>query len=146
MTDWYEGQKIVCVNAYLPPEMDNCMWTGASFIKQLKEGKIYTIDKIAMIHYEGLGQLGVGTQIGFLLVGINTHYTKNGLSQIDKYGEEFYHFWHGRFKPLDELETDNKVDISVFLGLLNDVNDGKVRFDDDEGGQHMKPKKQLENV
>jgi hypothetical protein len=145
MTDWFEGQKIVCVNAHVPPQYEKGLWTGISFIKKLNEGQIYTIDKIAMIHYEGLASGGAGDDIGFLLKEIDTNYTKNSMPQIDKYGEEFYHFWNGRFRPLDEIEKGEKVDISVFQTLLNDVNDGKVKFDDEDGGLKA-PSKELENV
>jgi hypothetical protein len=130
MKDWHEGQKIVCINATVPIAMQGPKWSGSMFIsKYLKVGQVYTIQEIAMIKYND-----IGTDIGFLLAGINTQYTYYGMPTTDVFGEEYYHFWHGRFKPLEEEEKIEKLDISIFLGLLNDVNDGKVKFDDEDGG------------
>ncbi len=78
-------------------------------------------------------------QVAFLLAGIDSCYVTNGYKS-DNFGYKHYHFWEGRFKPLDEKE----IDISLFNSLLKDVNDGKVKFDDEDVGDHMKPKKQLE--
>jgi hypothetical protein len=128
MTDWYVGQKIVCIDAKVLPAHQH--WQGAQFIiKHLKVGKIYLIEKIDFVEYDDKAK-----GIGFLLSGIDTLYSTINMPEKDKFGMDRYHFWHGRFKPLEEEEAIEKLDISVFLGLLGDVNDGKVKFDDEDGG------------
>jgi hypothetical protein len=35
-----------------------------------------------------------------------------------------YAFYHGRFKPLEDQDDDHKIDISIFLKGLHQVNEG----------------------
>lgn len=140
MTDWYVGQKVVCVSnkihsRHFESSGKTHEYRSNKFIAMLVVGKVYTIDAIKSVFYDDLNT----EAIAFLLSEIDTNYSRNGYPQIDNQGEEFYHFWNGRFNPLEEKETD----ISIFQGLLQDVNDGKVKFDD-EPGEHMKPKRQVE--
>ncbi len=37
-----------------------------------------------------------------------------------------YAFFHGRFKPLEDQDDDHKIDISIFLNGLRQVNEGAV--------------------
>jgi hypothetical protein len=136
MTEWYEGQKIVCINANVSSHLnDPNAWWGPKFISQLKEGHIYTIDKIGYVMFDTLGH----EDVAFLLHEVDTEYAKLGYPLVDKYGEAFYHFWHGRFKPLEEDKNEDDIDISIFQGLLNDVNDGKVVFDDEVVVKELEP-------
>jgi hypothetical protein len=134
MTDWYEGQKIVCINATLSPNLTGS-WSGPKFISQLKVGHIYTISKIGYVMFDTLGR----EDVAFLLHEIDTEYAKFGHPLVDKYGEAFYHFWNGRFKPLEEDKNEDDIDISIFQGLLNDVNDGRVVFDDEPVVKELEP-------
>ncbi len=37
-----------------------------------------------------------------------------------------YAFFNGRFKPLEDQDEDHKIDISIFLNGLRQVNEGAV--------------------
>jgi hypothetical protein len=43
-----------------------------------------------------------------------------------------YAFFHGRFKPLEDQDEDQEVDISIFLDGLRQVNDGLIAFRDED--------------
>ena len=142
--DWYIGQKIVCINNDVSG-IDKTWVTPLKFIQSLTVGQIYTIQDMGMNRYTDIE----GEHVSFLLKEIDTKYQefwgpdKNGL---DEFGSKHYHFHHRRFKSLEEdtTETENKIDISLFHGLLKEVNDGTKKFDDEEVEKHMKPKRQKE--
>ena len=107
MSDWFVGQKIVCVNAQPIDGVRN------RFVDEhLKEGKIYKIRKIVGFNFKFTQKSE--ERIAFRLEGIVP-------CLID--GIE-YAFFHGRFKPLEDQDEDQEVDISVFLNGLRQVNEG----------------------
>lgn len=140
MKDWYVGQKIVCIDDQLRANAKRNM-LGVDFIlKYLRVGKIYTINSISIVKYD----THTAEQVAFLLEGIDTNYSNNNWPSIDKFGERDYHFVSSRFRPLED-DVD-KIDISLFQGLLDDVNSGKVRFDDDTFREDVVKRRVKENV
>jgi hypothetical protein len=107
MRDWFVGQKIVCVNAQPIDGVRN------RFVDEhLKEGIIYKIRKIVGFNFKFTQKSE--ERIAFRLEGI-VPYLIDGIE---------YAFFHGRFKPLEDQDEDQEVDISVFLNGLRQVNEG----------------------
>jgi hypothetical protein len=107
MRDWYVGQKIVCVNAQPIDGVRN------RFVEKfLDEGKIYKIRKILAFDFKFAEKSE--ERLAFRLEGI-VPYLIDGIE---------YAFFHGRFKPLEDQDDDQEVDISIFLNGLRQVNEG----------------------
>jgi hypothetical protein len=107
MRDWYVGQKIVCVNAQPIDGIRN------RFVDEyLKEGKVYKIRKILPFNFRFAERSE--ERLAFRLEGI-IPYLIDGIE---------YAFFHGRFKPFEDQDEDLKVDISIFLDALRQVNEG----------------------
>ena len=107
MRDWYVGQKIVCVNAQPIDGVRN------RFVEKfLDEGKIYKIRKILAFDFKFAEKSE--ERLAFRLEGI-VPYLIDGIE---------YAFFHGRFKPLEDQDDDQEVDISIFLSGLRQVNEG----------------------
>ena len=107
MRDWYVGQKIVCVNAQ---PIDGLR---SRFVEEyLREGKVYKIRKILAFNFRNHDKSQ--ERLAFRLEGIVPHL-------ID--GIE-YTFFHGRFKPFEDQDDDEEIDISIFLDALRQVNEG----------------------
>jgi len=107
MRDWYVGQKVVCVNAQPIDGIRN------RFVDEyLKEGKVYRIRKILPFNFRFAESSE--ERLAFRLEGI-IPYLIDGIE---------YAFFHGRFKPFEEQDEDLKVDISIFLDALRQVNEG----------------------
>jgi hypothetical protein len=107
MRDWYVGQKIVCVNAQPIDGVRN------RFVEKfLDEGKIYKIRKILAFNFKFAEKSE--DRLAFRLEGI-VPYLIDGIE---------YAFFHGRFKPLEDQDDDQEVDISIFLSGLRQVNEG----------------------
>ena len=107
MRDWHVGQKIVCVNAQPIDGVRN------RFVDEyLREGKVYKIRKILGFNYR-FGEKSE-ERLAFRLEGI-VPYLIEGVE---------YAFFHGRFKPLEDQDDDEDIDISVFFDALREVNDG----------------------
>ena len=107
MHDWYVGQKIVCVNAQPIDGLRN------RFVEEyLREGKVYKIRKILAFKFTS----GEKSQerLAFRLEGI-VPYLIDGIE---------YAFFQGRFKPFEDQDDDEEIDISVFLDALRQVNEG----------------------
>jgi hypothetical protein len=114
MSDWYVGQRIVCVNAQPIAGLKN------RFVDQhLREGRIYKIRQILVFKFNTCSKWE--ERVAFRLEGIVPHLI-NGIE---------YAFFHGRFRAL-EPGGDKEIDISVFLDGLSRVNDGLVRFPREE--------------
>ena len=107
MRDWFVGQKIVCVNAQPIDGVRN------RFVDEyLKEGKVYRIRKILPFRFRFAERSE--ERVAFRLEGI-VPYLIDGIE---------YAFFHGRFKPLEDQDDDEAIDISVFLNALQQVNEG----------------------
>jgi hypothetical protein len=107
MSDWYVGQKIVCVNAQPIDGVRN------RFVDEyLREGKVYRIRKILGFNFRFSERNE--ERLAFRLDGI-LPYLIDGIE---------YAFFHGRFKPLEDQAEDQEIDISIFLDGLREVNDG----------------------
>jgi hypothetical protein len=107
MRDWYVGQKIVCVNAQPIDGARN------RFVDEyLKEGSIYKIRKIIGFNYRFTHKSE--ERLAFRLEGI-VPYLIDGIE---------YAFFNGRFKPLEDQDDDQEIDISIFFDGLRQVNDG----------------------
>jgi hypothetical protein len=107
MRDWYVGQKIVCVNAQPIDGVRN------RFVDEyLREGKIYKIRKIIGFNFKFPAKNE--ERLAFRLDGV-VPYLIGGIE---------YAFFHGRFKPLEDQDEDQEVDISIFLNGLRQVNEG----------------------
>src|SRR3984885_5160637 len=107
MRDWYVGQKIVCVNAQPIDGVRN------RFVDEyLKEGDIYKIRKIIGFIYRFPDKSE--ERLAFRLEGIFPCLI-NGIKSA---------FFNGRFKPLEDKDDDQEIDISIFLDGLRQVNDG----------------------
>jgi hypothetical protein len=107
MRDWYVGQKIVCVNAQPIDGVRN------RFVEKfLDEGKTYKIRKILAFNFKFAEKSE--ERLAFRLEGI-VPYLIDGIE---------YAFFHGRFKPLQDQDDDQEVDISIFLNGLRQVNEG----------------------
>ena len=115
MRDWYVGQKIVCVNAQPIDGVRN------RFVDEyLREGKVYRIRKIVGFNYKFADRSE--ERLAFRLEGI-VPYLIEGVE---------YAFFHGRFKPLEDQDEDQEVDISMFFDALRQVNDGLIAFRDED--------------
>jgi hypothetical protein len=115
MRDWYVGQKIVCVNAQPIDGVRN------RFVEEfLGEGKIYKIRKILAFNFRFAEKSE--ERLAFRLEGI-VPYLIDGIE---------YAFFHGRFKPLEEQDDDQEVDISIFLNGLRQVNEGLFTLRNEE--------------
>jgi hypothetical protein len=115
MRDWYVGQKIVCVNAQPIGGVIN------RFVEAyLREGKIYRIRKILGFNYRFGNK--IEEKIAFRLEGIVPYLIE---------GTE-YAFFHGRFKPLENHDLDQDVDISIFFEALRKVNEGLITIHGEE--------------
>ena len=115
MRDWYVGQKIVCVNAEPIDGVRN------RFVDEyLREGKVYQIRKIVGFNYKFADRSE--ERLAFRLEGI-VPYLIEGVE---------YAFFHGRFKPLEDQDEDQEIDISIFLDGLRQVNDGLIAFRDED--------------
>jgi len=113
--DWYVGQKIVCVNSQPIDGLRN------RFVDEyLTEGKVYKIRQILVFKY--ISHDKCDERVAFRLEGIVPHLI-NGVE---------YAFFHGRFRPLEPRDVDEEVDISVFLDDLSKVNQGLIRFQDED--------------
>jgi hypothetical protein len=107
MRDWYVGQKIVCVNAQPIDGVRN------RFVDEyLCEGKVYIIRKILGFNFRFSERRE--ERLAFRLEGI-VPYLIDGIE---------YAFFHGRFKPLEDQDEDQEIDISIFLKGLREVNEG----------------------
>ena len=107
MRDWSVGQKIVCVNAQPIDGVRN------RFVEEfLEEGKVYKIRKILPFSFRFAEKSE--ERLAFRLEGI-VPYLIDGIE---------YAFFHGRFKPLEDQDDDQEVDISIFLNGLRQVNEG----------------------
>jgi hypothetical protein len=107
MRDWYVGQKIVCVNAQPIDGVRN------RFVDEyLKEGEIYKIRKIIPFNFRFPDKSE--EKLAFRLEGV-VPYLIDGIE---------YAFFHGRFKPLENQDDDQEIDISIFLNGLRQVNEG----------------------
>ena len=107
MRDWYVGQKIVCVNAQPIDGVRN------RFVDEyLCEGKVYIIRKILGFNFRFSERSE--ERLAFRLEGI-VPYLIDGIE---------YAFFHGRFKPLEDQDEDQEIDISIFLKGLREVNEG----------------------
>ena len=107
MRDWYVGQKIVCVNAQPIDGVIN------RFVDQyLQEGKVYKIRKILGFNFRFSERSE--ERIAFRLEGI-VPYLIDGIE---------YAFFNGRFKPLEDQDEDQEIDISIFINALREVNEG----------------------
>jgi hypothetical protein len=112
---WYVGQKIVCVNAQPIDGLRN------RFVEEhLREGKVYKIRKILMFNFR-IGDRSE-EKLSFRLESIVPHL-------ID--GIE-YAFFHGRFKPFEDQDDDEEIDISIFLDALRQVNEGIFTLRDED--------------
>jgi hypothetical protein len=115
MRDWYVGQKIVCVNAQPIDGVRN------RFVDEyLREGKVYKIRKILGFNYRFTNRSE--ERLAFRLEGI-VPYLIDGIE---------YAFFHGRFRPLEEQDADQQIDISIFLDALRQVNEGLIAFRDED--------------
>jgi hypothetical protein len=109
MRDWYVGQKIVCVNAQPIDGVRN------RFVDEyLGEGKFYKIRKILAFNFR-VGDKNE-EKLAFRLEGI-VPYLIDGIE---------YAFFHGRFKPLEDQDEDQDIDISIFFDGLRQVNEGLI--------------------
>ncbi len=107
MRDWYVGQKIVCVNAQPIDGVRN------RFVDEyLCEGKVYIIRKILGFKFRFSERNE--ERLAFRLEGV-VPYLIDGIE---------YAFFHGRFKPLENQDEDEEIDISIFLNGLREVNEG----------------------
>jgi hypothetical protein len=107
MSDWHVGQKIVCVNAQPIDGVRN------RFVDEyLCEGKVYIIRKILGFNFRFSERSE--ERLAFRLEGI-VPYLIDGIE---------YAFFHGRFKPLEDHDEDQEIDISIFLNGLREVNEG----------------------
>lgn len=107
MRDWYVGQKIVCVNAQPIDGVRN------RFVDEyLCEGKVYIIRKILGFNFRFSERSE--ERLAFRLEAI-VPYLIDGIE---------YAFFHGRFKPLEDQDEDQEIDISIFLKGLREVNEG----------------------
>ena len=107
MRDWHVGQKIVCVNAQPIDGVRN------RFVDEyLCEGKVYIIRKILGFNFRFSERSE--ERLAFRLEGI-VPYLIDGIE---------YAFFHGRFKPLEDHDEDQEIDISIFLNGLREVNEG----------------------
>ena len=107
MSDWHVGQKIVCVNAQPIDGVRN------RFVDEyLCEGKVYIIRKILGFNFRFSERSE--ERLAFRLEGI-VPYLIDGIE---------YAFFHGRFKPLEDHDEDQEIDISIFLNGLRQVNEG----------------------
>ena len=111
MRDWYVGQKIVCVNAQPIDGVRN------RFVDEyLCEGKMYKIRKILGFNFRFSERSE--ERLAFRLEGI-VPYLIEGIE---------YAFFNGRFKPLEDQDEDQEIDISIFLNGLREVNEGSFAF------------------
>ncbi len=109
MRDWYVGQKIVCVNAQPIDGVRN------RFVDEyLREGKVYKIRKIIPFNFRFTERSE--ERLAFRLEGI-VPYLIDGIE---------YAFFCGRFKPFEDQDDDQKIDISIFLNALRQVNEGSL--------------------
>lgn len=118
MSDWYVGQKIVCVNAQPIDGVRN------RFVDEyLLEGKVYIIRKILGFSFRFSDKSE--ERLAFRLEGI-VPYLIDGIE---------YAFFHGRFKPLEDQDEDQEVDISIFLNGLRQVNEGLFSLKNEDIGE-----------
>jgi hypothetical protein len=111
MRDWYVGQKVLCVNAQPIDGVRN------RFVDEyLREGKIYKIRKIIGFNYRFVDKSE--ERLAFRLEGI-VPYRIDGIE---------YAFFHSRFRPLEDQDEDQEIDISIFLDALREVNEGSITF------------------
>ena len=89
-------------------------------IRDLKEGKVYRIRKILGFNYRFADRSE--ERLAFRLEGI-VPYLIDGIE---------YAFFHGRFKPLEDQDEDQQIDISIFMDALRQVNDGLIAFTDED--------------
>jgi hypothetical protein len=109
MRDWYVGQKVLCVNAQPIDGVRN------RFVDEyLREGKIYKIRKILEFNYRFVDKSE--ERLAFRLQGI-VPYPIDGIE---------YAFFHSRFRPLEDQDEDQEIDISIFLDALREVNEGSI--------------------
>src|SRR5580704_14074103 len=107
MRDWYVGQKVVCVNAQPIDGVRN------RFVDEyLREGKVYKIRKILGFNFRFSERSE--ERLAFRLEGI-VPYLIEGVE---------YAFFNGRFKPLEDQDEDQEIDISIFINALRQVNEG----------------------
>ena len=78
----------------------------------LREGKIYKIRKIVGFNFKFPQKSE--ERLAFRLDGV-VPYLIDGIE---------YAFFHGRFKPLEDQDEDQELDISIFLNGLRQVNEG----------------------
>jgi len=115
MRDWYVGQRIICVNAQPIDGVRN------RFVDEyLREGRVYRIRKILGFNYKFTDRSE--ERLAFRLEGI-VPYLIDGIE---------YAFFHGRFKPLEDQDEDQQIDISIFMDALRQVNDGLIAFTDED--------------
>jgi hypothetical protein len=115
MSDWYVGQKVVCVNAQPISGVRN------RFVdKHLREGRIYKIREILLFGF--LSDNKRDERLAFRLEGIVPEPIE---------GTE-YAFFHGRFRPMEAGDVHEDVDISVFLEDLEKINNGLITFREEE--------------
>lgn len=115
MRDWHVGQKIVCVNAQPIDGIRN------RFVDEyLTEGKVYRIRKIVPFSFRFSDRSE--ERLAFRLEGI-VPYLIEGIE---------YAFFHGRFKPLEDQDEDQKIDISIFFDALRQVNEGLFTLRNEE--------------
>ena len=115
MRDWYVGQKIVCVNAQPIDGVIN------RFVDQyLREGKVYKIRKILGFNFRFCERSE--ERIAFRLEGI-VPYLIDGIE---------YAFFNGRFKPLEDQDEDQEIDISIFVKGLREVNEGSFALKNED--------------
>ena len=115
MHDWYVGQKIVCVNAQPIDGVIN------RFVDQyLQEGKVYKIRKILGFNFRFSERSE--ERIAFRLEGI-VPYLIDGIE---------YAFFNGRFKPLEDQDEDQEIDISIFINALREVNEGSFTLKNED--------------
>ena len=118
MRDWYVGQKIVCVNAQPIDGVRN------RFVEEyLREGQVYIIRKILGFNFRFSERSE--ERLAFRLEGI-VPYLIDGIE---------YAFFHGRFKALEDQDEDQKIDISIFLNGLRQVNEGLFSLKNEEIGE-----------
>jgi hypothetical protein len=80
--------------------------------EHLREGKVYKIRKIVTFNFKFPQKSE--ERLAFRLEGI-VPYLIDGIE---------YAFFQGRFKPLEDQDEDQEIDISIFLNGLRQVNEG----------------------
>jgi hypothetical protein len=103
--NWHIGQKIVCIDDHYP----NPPYYGE---KTPKKDSIYTIRGICDSDVEEAPAFHL-----FEIVNKPNIYNRNDGSEV--FGELY--FWSFRFRPLQNLLSEDSVDISVFHKILADL-------------------------